>query len=260
MKTSVLASGSKGNCFFITHADTHIVIDAGVTYKYFSQCLSDLGLDPQKLDAIFITHEHGDHVNGAGVLHRKTGADIYITENTYIYATKKIGDMHTDPITFNIGKDIHIKDLTIHPFASSHDAIDSCHYLIHPRDNHSKILAVVTDCGFPTKLLKNNLAKATTLILESNHDIQMLMTGPYDWQLKQRIRSNVGHLSNLQATELVSEIYHSGIDRIILAHLSEINNTPQIAYDQMKQTLLEIKAKADLRVSKQDSCTELFEV
>jgi len=260
MKISVLASGSKGNCFYITHLGTTILIDAGVTYKYYCECLSELRLDPQRLDAIFISHEHGDHVNGAGVMHRKTNAPIYLSEPTMMYSLKKIGTLNAQPINFDIGKDVVIKDLTIHPFTSSHDAIDSCHFLVHPTGDRTKTLAVVTDCGYPTTLLKENLIKSSTIILESNHDVYMLKTGPYDWHLKQRILSKTGHLSNDQANELIKKIYHPNIRRIVLAHLSETNNTPEIAYTQMRETLLALNAKAELHVAGQDKCTELFEV
>jgi len=260
MKTSILASGSKGNCFYISHKDTTILIDVGVTFKYYCECLGQLNLDPQRLDAIFISHEHGDHVNGAGVMHRKTNAPIYLSEPTMMYSLKKIGSLNAQPKNFDIGKDVIIKDLTIHPFTSSHDAIDSCHFLVHPTGDPAKTLAIVTDCGYPTTLLKENLAKSTTIILESNHDVTMLKTGPYEWYLKQRILSKTGHLSNDQANELIKEIYHHNIRRIVLAHLSEINNTPEIAYTQMKKTLAELQAKAELHIASQDKCTELFEV
>jgi phosphoribosyl 1,2-cyclic phosphodiesterase len=267
-QVSVLASGSKGNCFLVKCKDTTILIDAGITYKNYAYCLSELGLDPLSLGAIFISHEHTDHVGGAGVLHRKTGAPIYISAPTLMYSQKKIGNVLIDPITFDSGENIIINDIMIHPFASSHDAVDGCNFILYPyptpidsgTDAIASSLAIVTDTGYATKLLKNNLSKVTTIVLESNHDLQMLKTGPYDWHLKQRIMSRTGHLSNDQATELIAEIINQNHKRIILAHLSEINNTPQIAYTQMKKLLDQMNASVELNISTQHQHTQLFDI
>jgi phosphoribosyl 1,2-cyclic phosphodiesterase len=257
-QTSVLASGSKGNCFLVKNKDTQILIDAGITFKNYQNCMTKLDLDPYKLDAIFISHEHSDHVGGAGVIHRKTNVPIYISQPTFTYSQKKIGNINTEPIFFDTGDYVQVKDLIVHPFASSHDAIDSCNFIVYPTDDDTKKLAIVTDCGFATNLLRNNLKKVTTIIIESNHDVQMLKTGPYEWYLKQRILSRTGHLSNEQTTDLIEEIFNDKIDRIVLAHLSEINNTPEIAYNHMKQMLDRLRAKVGLHISEQYSHTPLF--
>ena len=259
-QTSVIASGSKGNCFLVRTADTQILIDIGITFRAYGTAMEQLGLDPYKIDAVFISHEHSDHVGGVGVLNRKTAAPIYITQPTLIYSEKKMGNLRTEPNIFESGIKIMIKDLVILPFPSSHDAVDGCNFIIHTADDPKRKLAVVTDTGYATKLLKNHLSQVSTMILESNHDLQMLKTGPYEWYLKQRIQSRNGHLSNLQAAELVKEIHNEGHKRIILVHLSEINNTPELAYKEMKKTLDSLNTKIDLQVSGQFENTPLFDI
>ena len=259
-QTSVITSGSKGNCILVKNRDTQIVIDAGMSYKYFAKCMVELGLLPDKLDAIFISHEHSDHVGGAGILHRKTHAPIYITHPTFVYSEKKIGKINNEPFHFVTGDYVQVGSLIIHPFNSPHDAIDSCNFLIHTDDNDHKQLLIATDLGFAHNLLINNIKKATTIILESNHDVKMLKEGPYEWYLKQRILSKMGHLSNVQAAELIEETLTDRHQRIVLAHLSEINNTPELAYHQMRNMLDRLQAKIDLTVSSQYEATPLFDV
>lgn len=259
-QVSVLTSGSKGNCILIKYEDTQILVDAGISYKKYSQFMKQLDLNPDSLSAIFISHEHSDHVGGAGVLHRKINSPIYITNPTWMYSYNKIGKINTEPHFFNIGEYIKVGSLVIHPFTSSHDAVDSCNFLIHPFDNDKRQLAIATDLGFAHNLLKNYLSKSTTIVLESNHDVKMLKNGPYDWYLKQRILSKTGHLSNEQASEIIENILNDKHERIILAHLSEINNKPEIAYSQMEFTLNKMQANTQLSISSQYDCTPLFEI
>ena len=259
-QTSVLTSGSKGNCILVKNHDTQIVIDAGISYIRYATFMKEIGLDPLKLDAIFISHEHSDHVSGAGILHRKTKAPIYITEPTFRYSENKIGKLHSEPKFFESGDHITLGNLVIHPFNSSHDAIDSNNFLINPIDNEEKKLVIAIDLGFAHNLLKHHLKRANTIILESNHDVQMLRDGPYDWHLKQRILSKTGHLSNDQASELIKEVINENHKRLILAHLSEINNTEEKAFEQMKCILDTIKSRVSLHVSTQYVNTPLFEV
>jgi len=259
-QTSVLSSGSKGNCFLVKNGKTQILIDAGISYKKYSQAMTDLGLEPTKLDAVIISHEHSDHIGGAGVIHRKTNAPIYITEPTWTYSTKKIGKLNTEPHFFNTGDSIRVGSLMIHSFTSPHDAMDSNNFIVHPVDDDKKQLGIATDLGFAHNLLKHNLSKATTIILESNHDVTMLKTGPYEWFLKQRILSKTGHLSNEQACSLVEEIINDKHERLILAHLSETNNDPEIAHTQMAFLLNKLKSKIKLSLSSQTEHTELFSV
>ena len=259
-QTSIITSGSKGNSVLVKNRNTQIVIDAGMSFKYYANCMNNMNLDPLKLDGIFITHEHSDHVGGAGVLHRKTQAPIYISKPTYTYSINKIGKINEEPIYIETGHYVKVGSLIVHSFNSPHDAIDSCNFIIHPDDNDRKQLLIATDLGFAHNLLKNKLSKATTIILESNHDVTMLKNGPYEWYLKQRILSKTGHLSNEQATDLIKHTINDSFERIVLAHLSEINNTPILAYNQMKNMLDSIHANIDLHVASQYENTPLFDI
>lgn len=258
-KVSVLTSGSKGNCFFVCTENSRILIDAGLSFKRLKELLDFFNIDPLSIDGIIISHEHTDHVGGAGVLSRKIKVPIYITHHTYHHSKHKIGNLSEDPIHFELGKSFNIKDIEIHPFTSSHDAIESSNFIIQPED-HSRTLAIATDLGYSPQILVNQLKKAHTVILESNHDVKMLMDGPYDWPLKQRIKSNIGHLSNDQAVGVVSQIMSDRLERLILAHLSEINNCPKIAFNLMYDYLNSIQSKTKLVISSQYESTPLFDV
>jgi phosphoribosyl 1,2-cyclic phosphodiesterase len=260
--TSVLASGSKGNCFFIKNNDTQILIDAGISHKNYAAALETLGVNHYKLDCIFISHLHHDHVSGVGVIGRKTGANIYVSNQNYYYFLEKklINENTQNTITFKTGDQIIVGDLIVHPFSSSHDSIDSCNFIISCAHDNEKKMAIVTDTGYATELLKHNLKNVSIIIIESNHDITMLKNGPYDWKLKQRIMSRTGHLSNEQCTNLIEEIINDNHKIIILAHLSEINNTPEKARITMEEMLKRNKRKIELHISNQYQNTKLFEI
>jgi len=253
-------SGSKGNCFLVKDEKTQILVDAGITYKKYTEFMTELKCDPLDLAGILISHEHSDHISGAGVLHRKTKTPLYISQNALPCIDKYLGTLVQEPITFLVGDYIEVGSLIIHPFISSHDAIDSCNFLIYPQHEEERKLAIVTDLGIAHNLLKKYLSSCSTIILESNHDVSMLKKGPYPWPLKQRILSKTGHLSNEQARALMEEVISQNHKQIILTHLSEINNTPEIAYREMKNMLININSQTKLFVASQYQCTELFHV
>lgn len=260
LKVSVLTSGSKGNCILICSEKCKILVDAGITFKKVNEFMQFFNLDPMELDAVIISHEHSDHVQGAGVLSRKTQAPIYITQNTLQESLHKIGKLNVDPVIFYVGSSFQIKDIIVKPFTSSHDAVDSSNFLISHVQNEDRKLAIATDLGYSPQILINYLKQASTIILESNHDVKMLMEGPYPWPLKQRIKSKIGHLSNDQAVGVVSQIMSDKLDKLFLAHLSETNNSPKIAYDTMRNYLLSIQAKTALYMTSQEECTPLLDV
>jgi phosphoribosyl 1,2-cyclic phosphodiesterase len=148
----------------------------------------------------------------------------------------------------------------VEAFASSHDAADSCNFVFFPEADPTRKLGVATDLGYPTQLSLQKLSGASTLILESNHDEIMLMEGPYDWHLKQRIKGPHGHLSNDQAVGLISRLIHPGLKNLVLAHLSEINNHPDLAKSTMESYLASIRADINLIVAQQDRHTMLLDV
>lgn len=259
-QTSVLASGSKGNSILIKTLKTKILLDAGLSGKKIFAAIENLSLSGEKLDAVIVSHEHSDHIKGAGIICRKLQIPLYITEPTYNYCVKKIGKLPLGAIFFNPGENFTIKDIEIQPFASSHDAVDSCNFIFKKTGDSERKLAIVTDVGFSSNLLITRLMNSTTIILESNHDFKMLMNGPYPWELKQRIRSREGHLSNEDAVNIIRKVLHPGLKNLVLAHLSDENNDPILAKNLMAKFLQKAGHNLKLLVASQDANTELLEI
>lgn len=256
-QTSVIASGSKGNCILVRSKHTALIIDAGISLKRIFASLDALKVPKGLIQGVIISHEHSDHTRSAGALSRSLKIPVYISPDTYAYSAHKMGELHGRMIYFESGSTFEIGDIEIHPFSSSHDAIDSCNFYF---EHDEKKLGLAIDLGFPTKLTTIRLSGSSTLILESNHDLEMLMNGPYDPALKQRVKSNHGHLSNEQAVGLISQLMHPGLQNLILAHLSETNNLPQIAYSTMKKYLDSIRSDVNLMLASQDAHTPLIDV
>jgi len=223
MKICSLSSGSKGNSLFVESTYARILIDAGISGLKIQTGLESIAVDPSSIDGIILTHAHADHVRGVGVFSRKFDTPIYGHPETldsishYLTRFEKVTSWKFS---------FQIKDLTFTPFLLSHDAIPTVGYLI--TDLHHTI-AICTDLGVVTETVINNLKQAETLILESNHDPELLLNGRYPWELKERISSRVGHLSNHDTGKLLKTILKGQIPNIILAHLSEENNTPELA-------------------------------
>lgn len=260
LKTCVLSSGSKGNANLIFTDDTYLLLDAGLSAKKIFCAMEEVGIDPKKLNGIVISHEHGDHINGAGIVHRKLNIPIYFSEATYSRCHSKLGKLNQAPVYFNVGDEFNIGDIKVTSFSSSHDAIDSSNFLFEQLDNSNQKLAIATDLGFASKLLINKIKEVTTLILESNHDEIILLNGTYSWDLKQRVKSIKGHLSNKQAVAVVSQMMHPGFTNLILAHLSEKNNTPELALKEMSSYLNEIKSEVKLFIADQNRPTPIINV
>lgn len=260
LRTSVLLSGSKGNSSLIFTEDTYILLDAGLSGKKIFTALQEINIDPAMLSGIVISHEHSDHVNGAGVLSRKLNIPIYFTQPTFTSCQHRLGKLNQSPIYFSVGDNFSIGDIKITSFSSSHDAVDSSNFLFEQLGNTAQKLAIATDLGFATKLLIEKIKEVTTLVLESNHDEIALLNGPYSWDLKQRVKSTRGHLSNKQAVAVVSQIIHNKLGNLILAHLSEKNNTPDLAFKEMSNYLTEIKSEVKVFVAEQHKPTPIINV
>jgi len=248
----ILASGSKGNAIFISSGDTSLLIDAGLSGIEIERRLRSRGLDPKDLNAILVSHEHSDHIQGVGVLSRRYKLPVYINSKTQKAAVSQLGNLH-DFKQFECGSMFTINDLSIHPFSISHDALDPCGFTVN--QNGTKI-GIATDLGIATSMVKEHLKGCTLLILEANHDEQMLINGPYPWPVKQRIKSRTGHLSNEASKTLLNELQHDGLQHVMLAHLSETNNTPQKAVNEVGRALTRCKARLD--VALQDKCGALL--
>ena len=248
----VLASGSRGNAVYVSDGETDILVDAGIAANDIIRRLRSKGLRPENLDGIVVSHEHTDHVRGVGVLSRKFDLPVYMTRKTSDAIGSQTGRLH-DAVFFSRGETFQLKTLTIHPFSISHDAEDPAGFTVS--QNGTKI-GIATDLGVATSVVKTHLQSCTLLILEANHDAEMLTHGPYPWPLKQRINSRVGHLSNEAAKNLLNEVQHDRLVHVVLAHLSEINNTPQKALTEVSQAITRCNAQID--VAMQDVCGELF--
>ncbi len=252
LSVCMLASGSKGNAIFISSGDTSLLIDAGLSGIEIERRLRSRGLNPKDLDAILVSHEHHDHIQGVGVLSRRYKLPVYINSKTRKVAVSQLGNLH-DFKKFECGSMFTINDLAIHPFSISHDAEDPCGFTVY--QNGTKI-GIATDLGIATSMVKEHLKGCTLLILEANHDEQMLINGPYPWPVKQRIKSRTGHLSNTASKALLNELQHDGLAHVMLAHLSETNNTPQKAVIEISQALTRCKPRLD--VAAQDTCGMLL--
>jgi phosphoribosyl 1,2-cyclic phosphodiesterase len=217
-----------------------------------------MGLSEKRISAILVSHDHSDHSKGVGTLSRGLGVPVFINEGTLSRANGRLGNIQ-DIRLFQNGIPFTFHEFLISPLSTPHDCADGTCFAISERYLQEK-LVILTDLGYVPFQVKEQAKRATTIILESNHDIDKLISGPYEWWLKQRIRSNNGHLSNDQACELINEIIHDGLKNIILAHLSEENNEPEIAYREMKAILSKHDYSCRLHIARQYEPTDWIEV
>lgn len=230
-----LFSSSSGNCTYIGSADSGVLIDAGVSAKQINLKLDCIGVSPADIDAIFVTHEHSDHVRGLRVFASKNNIPVYATQGTIdalLSSGTANGSFEIKPIDSN---GIEIADQIIVPFKTSHDSAESCGYVVTTSDERR--IAVATDTGKITDEMKNAVTGCDLILAESNHDIGMLRNGSYPYLLKRRILSDVGHLSNIDCSKFVTELVRNGTTRIMLGHLSKENNIPELAYQTTKSAL-----------------------
>lgn len=264
MRMLSIASGSSGNCIYIGNDHTHILVDAGISKKRIEAGLNTIGLTVADLSAIFVTHEHKDHIGGIGVLTRKCQAPVYATKETVscILGDSSFGKLdHEQFVAIMPNEEICIGDMKIEPMKISHDAANPVCYRFF---DGNKKAAIATDLGYVTEENEEKLCGMDLLLLESNHDIQMLQVGSYPYYLKQRILGNQGHLSNEAAGRLLSRIAHDDLKKIYLGHLSQENNLPQLAYEAVR---LEITmgnnpyqaSDFDIEVAKRSEPSTLFE-
>jgi phosphoribosyl 1,2-cyclic phosphodiesterase len=249
----MLASGSKGNAIYVSDGTTSILLDAGLSGVEIERRLNTLGLKAEHLDAILVSHEHSDHIKGVGILSRRYHLPVYLTKETEKAAHCIVGRLE-ETKHFQCGEPLNINTLSVRPFSICHDAADPAGFTF----SHQGIkLGVATDLGVATSLVKTHLKGCTALILEANHDPAMLVNGPYPWPLKQRVKGRTGHLSNSDSRELLKELLHDGLSHVILAHLSETNNTMEKAISEVGLAL-QTCGKTILTGATQDKCSEVF--
>ena len=223
MRVSLLASGSKGNAVYIESGDTRLLIDAGLSAVEVLRRLELIGVDPASLDAVLITHDHNDHIRGAGILARKLKIPVVVSYPTR-GATESVLKK-CNLVEFESGYSFAFRDLMIDPFPITHDATDPVGFVIESSEGR---IGFATDLGIVTRLVTEKLKDCRLLVIEANHDEEMLMNGPYPWHLKQRIKSRHGHISNTESMGLLEELLHEGLQGVFLAHLSEVNNDPKL--------------------------------
>ena len=226
MRVCLLASGSKGNAIFVDTGCSKILVDAGLSSSEILNRLAAVGVNGTELDAVLVSHEHTDHTRGAGALCRKLKIPLLLSYPTCREINVSLRKIEV--VEFESGYPFTFKDMLIDPFPIAHDACDPVGFIIECHDGK---LGIATDLGIATRLVKDKLSGSRILVLESNHDEGMLLNGPYPWHLKQRIKSRHGHLSNTESTQLLEEIIHPDLEGIFLAHLSEVNNDPDIAFN-----------------------------
>jgi phosphoribosyl 1,2-cyclic phosphodiesterase len=254
MITCVLASGSKGNVSYISSSTTQILVDLGTTSLYAEKKLKEIEVDPNKIDAVIISHTHSDHINGLKVFLKKHPVPLFLTEKMY----EDLKNLFSIPNYQIIDSDFKIGDIDIEVIKTSHDASDSNGYIF---SNNGKSVVYITDTGYINQKNHKKLMNKNVYLFESNHDVEMLMNGSYPYYLKQRILGDKGHLSNKDSAYYLSKFIGKDTKKIVLSHLSGENNKPDIALKTLKDTLKENDIVFDnIEIATQNDRTEVIEV
>ncbi len=231
MKFASLGSGSKGNAMLVWHQQTCVMVDCGFSARETEQRLARLAISAESLSGILLTHEHGDHIRGAGALARKYGLPVWATRGTAAHLS--LGKL-PDSRCIDVHQNFAIEALEVQPFPVPHDASEPCQYVFS--DGQAR-LGILTDTGSITNHICEQLSGCDALVLECNHDSEMLAEGPYPASLKQRVGGRLGHLSNTQAAGLLAEIDTGSLQHLVAAHLSEQNNSRQAVRQALSEVL-----------------------
>ena len=238
MELASIASGSSGNCIYIGNQSSHFLVDAGISRKRIVEGLAEMEIKPENIDGIFVTHEHVDHISGLGVFLRKYPVTVYATAKTIdrILQTKSLGSMNPDLFTsVTPDQPFTIDGVKVEASSILHDAADPVCYTF--QDENSKV-GIATDFGTYDDYLVEKMQGCESLLVEANHDLNMLMVGPYPYPLKRRIMGNTGHLSNERAGQFLSRVIGKNCRNVFLGHLSKENNYGELAYETVKVELL----------------------
>jgi phosphoribosyl 1,2-cyclic phosphodiesterase len=250
MRVTVLGSGSAGNSILVESAGTRILVDAGFSGRDLERRLAEVDVAVDSVDALLITHDHGDHTRGMGVLARRWGMPLYITDATRRACAGLLrGDEHVG--AYSTSEPVVIGELLIDAFLTVHDAADPIAVTVTEIATGEK-MGIATDLGRPTTSVKYALRLCDLLIVESNHDEILLRESPYPWSVKARIASSHGHLSNRASAELAAELCHDGLAAVVLAHLSEKANEPELAMEVVGDSLARRGYAGELRIGVQD--------
>src|SRR5690625_2919060 len=258
LRFSVLASGSSGNAFYIESDQERLLVDAGLSGKQLDRLFSEVHVDPANLTGILVTHEHGDHIKGLGIIARKYNLPIYANRKTWKAMENSLGKLSLDQKHhFEIGEMKTFGDIDVEPFGVSHDAAEPMFFTFH---NNDKKVALVTDLGYVSEEIKKTIENANAYIFEANHDVDMLRMGRYPWSVKRRILSDSGHVSNEDSGLALSDIIGNETKRIYLAHLSQDNNMKELAKMSVNQILQERQIDIDIYNTEPKKPTSMYEV
>ncbi len=258
MKISILGSGSSGNSIFIDTNEFKFLVDAGFSCKKIEERLSEIGESLKDISALLITHEHGDHIMGAGIISRKYNIPIYISQESYEISKVKLGNIEDCNLKF-INGDFQLSEtVKIQPFDVMHDASRTLGFKILGKNGKSA--AISTDIGYISNITKEYFKNIDILVIECNYDYDMLMNCSYPWDLKSRIKSNNGHLSNTDAAKFICDIYSEKLQKAYLVHVSKDSNHPDLVLETVKKMLYENNIELDLEVAHQDRASNLFKI
>jgi len=249
-RVHVLGSGSRGNSILLETTEIRILVDAGLSGRQIERRLRSLDIAPDSVSALFITHEHRDHTQGMGVFARRWRVPVYLARATAASCSALLNGQE-EIRSYRAGRPVDLGDLRIEPFLTCHDAVDPVAVTVRQRASGLKV-GIATDMGTPTAAVRHALRRCDLLILEANHDDVMLRTGPYPWSVKSRIAGRHGHLSNRAAAELATELHHPALAGVVLAHLSQECNEPELAAATVGEALRRRRYAAPLRVATQD--------
>ncbi len=242
LKFCSLYSGSSGNCLYVSSNNTKILIDCGTSCKKICEGLASINSSIEDIDAILVTHEHSDHVQGLGLVSSKFNIPIYANQETWNAIGKQKEKIDEKNVNFFINdKDFSLNELTIHPFSTPHDAANPCGFNIH---NGKRKLSIATDLGHMDDRIFNQLKNSSFILLESNYEPEMLNASRYPFHLKQRIKGPYGHLSNETAGKTIAALMKKDLKQVMLGHLSKENNVPELAYQTVAEELM--KSNSDI--------------
>ncbi|MBN2309169.1 MAG: MBL fold metallo-hydrolase [Candidatus Hydrogenedentes bacterium] len=254
IRFTMLSAGSGGNAILIATDTARILIDSGVSFKQLTARAAAVGESIEGLDAVFVTHEHRDHVLGLGTLARKLGVPVYMTPGTRDCLPGSVGRLPRVEV-FEAGEAVQVDGAVVRSFSVSHDAADPVSYVV---EAGGAKLGLAADLGHPSHLVRSRLAGCHGLILESNHCPDMLRRGSYPPMVQQRIRGRQGHLSNDAMSALLAALVHDALQVVVLTHISEENNTHELAYDTAAQVVA--GRPVEVHVAWQDRPTRIFEI
>jgi phosphoribosyl 1,2-cyclic phosphodiesterase len=263
MRVIILGSGSSGNSLYIESGDTGALVDAGLSAKETARRLTEAGVEPSRVKAIVVTHEHADHIKGVRVFSKTANVPVFISEETRAECRWtggeqgiRWGEKISSSESFQVGA------LDFHPFSIPHDGIDTFAYTV---ESNGLKIGIVTDLGYITQLVAERLRGCSMIVMESNHDRDMLKVGPYPWSVKQRIASNTGHLSNDETARWLREDFDGEAEYLMLAHLSQRCNHPELARLSALEaldkrgSLFFQQAERRVKIAAQEQASEWFE-